>query len=754
MSSAAEADGFLAVLGHLRQNQHLYHALSDRVPPSAPSGSDAQPPTHETNASGPIDIDQIRERLARFKQTEQAKSADTSLGHPLAQVPAALPPDSSWLRSRPFHTTAFSTIKLVAKTPATPLNELSRELQELALVDDLLFLLLGVEGRYIRSSFAEEQSENLYLERDFSLDQITDAALRELTSKILTVCQDYNYIGRLIDEFGRFQQGATNQALSGALQRFNRDYLVLEGCRGADTLSALHMACAAATGDDVTKITLQGITAETARPYFACLSRWISTGAIEDPSEEFMVQEARESTGRVIASPAYSDFYWSKKYSLNRDRVPIFLTDLADDILTIGKCLNVVHSARRDETLPLPAEDLSYAPETTILSTILTQRSLRASQLAVSLMFEQGALAERLLRLRDYFFMTNGDLFIHFWDCAHEELRKTTEHVSVERTSTLLDLAQRTSTERFAAFRDDFSCRFASTNLVSELFRIMKISAQNASQTSFLSLAEADFDSEAEGPTAAFEAFYIDYHPPWPVSLALGRKLLRKYQIVFRHLFYIKVIETDLSASYSFTTPQLRAHHLPWLSTAYALRLQMLNFVHNLQFYLSVEVLEQNHRIFMEQLRTASSLDEMCHMHNDFLDSCLKECLLTAPALLKSVSKLLKLCQLFRDYMERWIRAASLRLIKTSHVVQQPSDDVQMENVRKLQTKFLEHMSHLLAQLTQTAATENMAKLANLVARFNTNRFYQDEVMQAELMQRKARHQFPAGEEEEEEEEE
>lgn len=42
-----------------------------------------------------------------------------------------------------------------------------------------------------------------------------------------------------------------------------------------------------------------------------------------------------------------------------------------------------------------------------------------------------------------------------------------------------------------------------------------------------------------------------------------------------------------------------------------------------------VEVLEPNFHKFRENLKKARTLDDILVMHNDFLDECLKECLLT-----------------------------------------------------------------------------------------------------------------------------
>ena len=52
------------------------------------------------------------------------------------------------------------------------------------------------------------------------------------------------------------------------------------------------------------------------------------------------------------------------------------------------------------------------------------------------------------------------------------------------------------------------------------------------------------------------EAFALDYAVEWPVSLVISRKELTKYQLVFRHLFFLqpcpKTTEQDLVGTPKF----------------------------------------------------------------------------------------------------------------------------------------------------------------------------------------------------------
>ena len=84
------------------------------------------------------------------------------------------------------------------------------------------------------------------------------------------------------------------------------------------------------------------LTRSAAQPYWDILQKWIYQGAVEDPYQEFMVEDHQLQTLDTLSLTAYSDDYSEKRYSLRRNRVPSFLLPLTDAILRTGKYLNVI----------------------------------------------------------------------------------------------------------------------------------------------------------------------------------------------------------------------------------------------------------------------------------------------------------------------------------------------------------------------------------------------------------------------------
>jgi len=140
----------------------------------------------------------------------------------------------------------------------------------------------------------------------------------------------------------------------------------------------------------------------------------------------------------------------------------------------------------------------------------------------------------------------------------------------------------------------------------------------------------------------------------WPVSLVISRKSIKRYQLIFRHLFRCRHVELTLCRTW---LDDQFFKDVPHIATsaraaAFALRQRMLNFVQSFQYYTMYEVIEPNWHVMADRLGGATTLDDVLEIHSSFLDTCLKECMLTNPTSLKTISKLLSVCAIFGTGMK------------------------------------------------------------------------------------------------------
>ena len=89
----------------------------------------------------------------------------------------------------------------------------------------------------------------------------------------------------------------------------------------------------------------------------------------------------------------------------------------------------------------------------------------------------------------------------------------------------------------------------------------------------------------------------------------------------------------------------------------------MLNFVQNLMYYMTFEVLEPNWSFLERRLRSVATIDDVLTDHNDFLDKCLRDCMLSNREILMIVSRLLAVCSTFTHQMQEVSRQLDVKAL-------------------------------------------------------------------------------------------
>ena len=87
----------------------------------------------------------------------------------------------------------------------------------------------------------------------------------------------------------------------------------------------------------------------------------------------------------------------------------------------------------------------------------------------------------------------------------------------------------------------------------------------------------------------------------------------------------------------------------------------MLNFVQNLQYYMTFEVLEPYWRGLEHSLRSVTTIDDVLATHNDFLDKSLRDCMLSSREILKLISRLMAVCVTFTNHMQKVTQQLEVR---------------------------------------------------------------------------------------------
>lgn len=247
--------------------------------------------------------------------------------------------------------------------------------------------------------------------------------------------------------------------------------------------------------------------------------------------------------------------------------------------------------------------------------------------------------------MKHYFFLDQADFLTSFLDLAKEELKQPALTIPQTRLQSLMDLVLRNSSSvaAYDPFKEDVKVAMSHLRLVDQLLRIINVSGlEPTTHPKFASgVVDSFMSTSSSGNLTGYEALILDYTVTFPLSLVISRKALTKYQLLFRHILNMKHVEDMLCDTWMDQKNTLwksrssnpKIQH--WKFRIVSLRNRMLAFVQQFAYYVTNEVLEPNWSRLEVNLSNVSTVDQVLQYHSDFLDTCLKECMLTNAKLLR-----------------------------------------------------------------------------------------------------------------------
>lgn len=263
--------------------------------------------------------------------------------------------------------------------------------------------------------------------------------------------------------------------------------------------------------------------------------------------------------------------------------------------------------------------------------------------------------------------MDQSDYLTHFLDLASGHLVKPISQISLAKVTSLLELVVRTPSTASSSdpYKEDLTIEMSKMTLFDQLMRInsmvgidMKKHMQNLRsgkpfdiQDSLAADAGTFVGINSGALTGVMlvvhnllfvgiDAFTLGLNVSFPLSLVLNKKIMTKYQMIFRHLFKCKYLERCLGSAWLEETKTLGqlnlldAYQSKIITQLSALRGKMLHFIQQLIYFMFFEVIDPRWRAMENDVRTATTIEDLLKSHDDFLDSCLKECMLTNPKLI------------------------------------------------------------------------------------------------------------------------
>ncbi|KAI0338339.1 hypothetical protein BDW22DRAFT_1460019 [Trametopsis cervina] len=551
--------------------------------------------------------------------------------------------------------------------------------------------------------------------------------------------------------------------------------------KGGEVLAILHERMQNMSGDPAAKALYSALMQAAGKPYVDVVQVWIRTGKLVDPHEELCVKESK-FIDRGTLEVDYTDEYWERRYTLRDGStvggsskhhqagiplprtpggrmpggacVPPMLERWKHKMLLAGKYLNVIRECgieiRQENSQP---HDQSLSMEDEKFYKMIDDAYTHANRTLLRLLLRDQQLIPRLRSLKRYFFLSQSSFLTHFLDLSHSELRKSPRSASLVKLQSLLDLALNTdAVGEDAMFREDVKVTMATSGLYDWLLKVVRVTGDldmkdldNAQSTQ----EEPKKDKDDKKQMLAIDVLTLDYNVKFPLSLVISRKTILRYQLIFRFLLHLKHVEQSLLVmwiehktipwrrntrprSASTSRPGSRAstpHPGPkdwhsnfdnWRKCVFLLRARMLAFVQQILAFTTFEVLEPNWRKLESKLEGSKieTVDQLLRDHVDFLDTCLKECMLTSDRLLKMCSRLLFVCSAFAVYTASFTKHANQALAAS----ETPEADQAMAKGWDILVKFEKNFNHwhVMLDCVQYYASSEIVALLPLVVRLKS----------------------------------
>lgn len=180
-----------------------------------------------------------------------------------------------------------------------------------------------------------------------------------------------------------------------------------------------------------------------------------------------------------------------------------------------------------------------------------------------------------------------------------------------------------------------------------------------------------------------------------------------------------------------------------WKRRVWTLRARMLVFVQQLLYFCTAEVIEPNWQALMARLaakdakgagpkdgnssgtKLGRTVDELMQDHVDFLDTCLKECMLTNSKLLRIHSKLMQTCTVFATYtnwLSRELEKSDPDLSGTTKPHLMTTDQWKYFQTIKSQRSHSHHnTSHNESSLSAGGGERDLAELNDIMKKWENN---------------------------------
>ncbi|KAJ2847453.1 Microtubule-nucleating Tub4p (gamma-tubulin) complex component [Coemansia brasiliensis] len=520
------------------------------------------------------------------------------------------------------------------------------DISEADLLQDLIYVLQGIDGTYIRWS---ARASSYAVLPDIRISRPTRSMIALLSELGILTRDIQNYIsdvdreGRLFEQSfctelkvemseyyklvseiegrlfktpralrpGESQMGVTLRRMycwtTEARQKLRLMSVAItkvqEGNGGGDVLSII--STLVDDGDPFIRQFAKRLLKTTSAPFNNILISWITDGELVDPYKEFFI---REREGR-------RDMFWTEKYTVASDMIPVHISgEMTRKIFQIGRSLNFLRVACDDaqwvaEGGPRTqlASDIS---DTSNLETFVYRSSSMVNERLMSVLRDKFDLMGHVEAIRRYLLLEQGDFALALMEVLDNQMELSGRTVMAHDLSAALSSAIRSSNAQY----------------------------EDPDRLTVLALTFSEDSAKYRG----WDEVALTYNLTAPLSYVIPRATMRQYFEVNRFLLRLKRVEHSLHTVWRQQMTESRSHlrskelqrrkgeHQKEGKTEDSVRLamrqssiacsEMIQFFHQVQRYVALNVIEGAWGEFIESTRSGDiDIDQWNEAHSKYV---------------------------------------------------------------------------------------------------------------------------------------
>ncbi|KAJ2161397.1 Microtubule-nucleating Tub4p (gamma-tubulin) complex component [Coemansia sp. RSA 552] len=266
-------------------------------------------------------------------------------------------------------------------------------------------------------------------------------------------------------------------------------------------------------------------------PFNNVLVSWVTNGELEDPYNEFFIRENKE----------HREMLWADKYKVDQDMIPVHLNPrMARDIYQIGLSLNFLCEicddaqwVREDGPRTLLAGKDISDPAT--LDSFVHNSSRMTNRRLMDVLRDKFDLMGHIEAIRSYLLFEQGDFAVALMEVLDDHINRGSRRVMGHDLSAALASAVRSSNAQY----------------------------ENPDHLELMKLAfDSDLSSGPQQPRQdkGWEDIELRYDLAQPLSHIIARGTMRKYREISRFLLRLKRVECSLTMIWRKQMTEARSH--------------------------------------------------------------------------------------------------------------------------------------------------------------------------------------------------